>query len=253
MADEEKKAQDESVNITGNINPEWADRKKWELETRIAIRQESEQVLEIWKTKELKVLEDKQNEIIKENLEKLVAKYKEEQKPPTPAEIAELLNQEYETFPLKLQVEDGTGEYKDHSFTIRELPQAVEIKFYNQFQGKILGKAQDLQAFTQESIDMPFEQKVKSILEVFGQSFDMLAETVVLVLNPFGKKAISDKIIDREWVQSNISSNRQWNIIEAQLKVNRVKDFFLRISASGQQTQTMITGLNFQQLQRLAR
>ena len=264
MADEEVKEVKDKTPVEEllpeikEIKPEWKDRKDWELNTRINIRQEYEQLLEIWKAKDLKEIEDKQNEIIKENILKLYEKIKEEQKPPSPVDIQQLLDQDYETFTLKVQVEDGEHEggeakFVTEMFTIRELPQAAEIKFYTQFKDKILNKASDLQAFTQEAIDMPFEQKVKSIMTVFGESFDMLAETTVIVLNSTGKRKVRGKVIDREWVQANVSSDRQWNIVEAQMKVNRVKDFFSKLSDSSQQTQTMMTGVNFQQLQQLAR
>ena len=253
---EKEVTQDEApIKSESEVQPEWIDRKKWELDQRLMMRQEFEKSYEIWKLNDLQEVEKKNQEIIKEGLEKLYEKYKEEQKPPTPEDIAVLLNQEYETFPVKLQVEDPTGQEDPTTelFTIRELPQSVEIKFYRQFKDKIIDKATELQAFTQESIDMPFETKVRSILEVFGESFDMLAETVTIVLNPFGKRKVKRQDIDRVWVQNDISSNRQWSIVEAQLKVNRVKDFFSRISSSGQQTQMMMSGVNYQQLQQLVR
>lgn len=256
MSDTKETTEANDVKDVNVITPEWADRNRWELEQRVKLRQEFEQSFEIWKTKEFASLKADQDVIIKKGLEELYAKYKEEQKPPTPEEITELLNQDYETFPVKVQVENNKEdgpEYTTELFTIRELPQSAEIRFYKLFQDKIINKAADLQAFTQEGIDMPFETKVKSILNVIGESFDIMAETALIALNPFGKRKIRGIDIDREWVQNNISSNRQWSIIEAQLKVNRVKDFFSRVSASGQQTQMMMTGVNFQQLQRLAR
>jgi hypothetical protein len=252
-------AKDPNIDKTESVKPAWLKDNKQELELRVILRQEFEQLFEIWKTKELSVLKEEQDVIIKKGLEELYVKYKEEQKPPTTEEIAALLNQEYESFPVKVQVEDSTDDttgeakYSTELFTIRELPQTAELKFYDILQNKILTKTSELQAFTQESIDMPFEQKVKSILSVGGEAFGLMAETVLIVLNPFGKRKVKGKEIDRDWIQNNISSNRQWSIVEAQLKVNRVKDFFSRISASGQQTQMMMTGVNFQQLQRLAR
>jgi hypothetical protein len=228
---------------------EWIGNKKNELEQRVLIRQEYEQLFEIWKAKELVALEKRNEEVITEGLKKYYDKWLEEQKPPTPEDIQQLLDQEYETFALKVQVEDGNGEYTTELFTIRELPQVAEKKFYRQFKDRVLNKTTELQAFTQESIDQPFETKAKAFLGLLDESFDMIADTVVIVLNPFGKK----KHIDRDWVQMNISSNRQWSIIEGQLKVNRVKDFFSRLSQSGQQTQMMMTGQRFQQLQQFVR
>lgn len=230
--------------------PEWHDRKEWEIKTRVDVRREYEQILQVWKDTDLKELEARQNQIITDKLAVLIDKIKEEQKPPTPEDIQKLLNQDYETFSVRIMISNEEDEEpKTELFTLRELPQAAEIKFYKQFKDRLLDKSADLALFTQENIDKPFEEKIRAFMGLFSESFDLLADTVVIVLNPFGKK----KYIDREWVQNNICSDRQWNIIDAQLKVNRVKDFFSKLSQSGQQTQTMMTGVNFQQLQQLVR
>jgi len=228
------------------------DRAKIELELRLSFRKEYEQLLQIWKDNELTELRAKQDEIIAAGLKKYLLKVQEEQKPPEPEDIQKLLDQEYETFTIPVDVvtagaSDAEGDIVTKvTFTIRELPQSIEKKFYRQFKTKLIGKLQMLESFTQSGMDKPFEEKAKSFLELFDESFDMLAEAVVLCLNPFGRR----KDIDVAWVQNNISSDRQWRIIEAQMKVNRLRDFFSKVSTSGRDMMTMRRP-DFQVLQQL--
>lgn len=230
--------------------PAWVERSELETKIRIEIRKEYEVLLQLWKDSELNDLAKNHEKIIAEGLQKLFEKWVEEQKPPTNDDIQKLLSQEYETFTLKVDYLNDENEEKSDMFTIRELPQTLEIKFFQSFQKRIIDKSQALAALAQQEIDQPFEQKVKSVLTLVSEGFDVLADAVAIILNPFGKKAY----VTREWVQNNISSDRQWNIIDAQIKVNKLKDFFSKVSLSGQQTQTMMGNVpRFQQLQQLAR
>jgi hypothetical protein len=254
--------QEEKAPIPGVTNPvdpaivtktttEFLEREKNAMETRMTLRKEYESLFQMWKDNELTALESKQQEIITKGLREYFDKWKEEQKPPEPADIQKLLDQEYETFTIPVDVVEAGNEeegevVKRLTFTIRELPQSIEKKFYRQFKTKLVGKLQLLEAFTQSGIDKPFEDKAKAFLELFDESFDLLAETVVLCLNPFGRR----KGIDMMWVQNNIGSDRQWTIIEAQMKVNRLRDFFSKVSTSGQDMMTMRRP-NFQALQQL--
>ena len=238
----------EPIKATIN-NSDWLNRATLKAEIEVEVRAQYEALLTFWKTTELDKVRKESEEVAKAGIEKLFTKWQEEQKPPTHDDIQLLLGQEYETFTLQLETSDDNGDVKSEMFTIRELPQAAEKKFYKQFRDKILSKAGALEAFTQAGIDKPFEEKAKAFLELFSESFDMLAEAVVIVLNPFNKK----QYINLEWVQNNISSTRQWQIVEAQIQVNKLKDFFARLSQSGQTTQTMLGGLSFQQLQQQVR
>jgi hypothetical protein len=233
---------------------EFLEHAKLELELRLSLRQEYENLLQVWKNTEFVALEKSQDEIIAKGLKKYFEDWKAEQTPPKPEDIQQLLDQEYETFTIPIDVlkytaNDGGGETEsvEHiSFTVRELPQSVEKKFYRQFKDKLLGKLQMLEAFTQAGMDKSFEDKAKAFLGLFDESFDMLAEAVVLVINPFDRR----KEINTKWVQDNISSDRQWRIIEAQMKVNRLRDFFSKVSTSGQNMR-MMTSPNFRTLQGL--
>jgi hypothetical protein len=229
---------------------EWQLRSQIETELRPKLRIEYETLFSLWKTEELDKVRKESEKIATEGIQKLFEQWKEEQKPPSDDDIQKLLSQEYVDFNLPVTYYDESENTpKSIAFTIRELPQASEKKFYKQFKDKILDKTSALQAFTQAGMDKPFEERAKAFLELFDESFDMLAEAVVICLNPFGR----NQMITKAWVQNNISSNRQWTIVDAQIKVNRLKDFFSKLSQSGQSTQTMLGGLNFQQLQQLAR
>lgn len=181
-------------------------RTKIETEIRVQLRLEYEQLFTFWKTDELENVRKESVRIAETGLQKVFDKWKEEQKPPTNEEIQQLLNQEYETFSLKVDTYTDDGkEGTPETFTIRELPQAAEKKFYKQFTDRVMGNVGSLQAFTQASMDQPFEQKAKGFLRLMDESFDLLSDAVVIALNPFGK----NPKLTREWVQMNISSNRQ--------------------------------------------
>lgn len=245
MANEESVSKETPVKAT----TEWQDRQVWELQIRLGIRKEYEELFAIWQAKDLKKLADEQQIQIEEGLEKLVAKAQEEQKPPSEIELQQLLDKQYLTFKVKVDYVDADGKEESELFTIRELPQSVEKKFYRQFKTQIIDKAQMLEALTQAGMDQPFEDKAKAFLELFDESFDMLADAVVWCLNPFNKNSK----VDRAWVQNNIGSDRQWGIVQAQIEVNRLRDFFSKVSQSGQRTMTTMRAPNFQQLQQLVR
>lgn len=230
------------------LNPEWETRQHWEAETSLRLRKEYETLLIIWKQTELQELDKKNEDTIKLGLEEYYKKAQEQQKPPSDEDIEKLLNQEYKEFNIRVDYVDGE-DTRSEQFVIRELPQASEKRFFKHFREKIMVNAQALESLVQETIDQPFEAKAKAFMDLFYESFDILAEAVVIILNPFNKKTF----VTREWVQNNIGSDRQWNIVEAQIGVNRLKDFFSRVSQSGLMTQTAMTGQRFQQLQQLVR
>jgi hypothetical protein len=230
---------------------EFLDRAKLELEVRLALRQEYEELLKIWKNNDLAALEAKQNDIIADGLKKYYEDWKKEQKPPGPQDIQKLLDQDYETFAVKIMYQDDAEQTQSVVFTLRELPQTIEKKFYRQFKDNLMTKMSELEALVQSEMDQPFEKKVRAGLELFDESFDVMADAVVLILNPFGKSKVNGKPLDREWVQNTISSDRQWSIITAQMQINRLRDFFSKVSTSSQ-NMMMMKNPNFQALHQLA-
>jgi len=246
MSDTEKK-QDSTVSqeeLGSAVVPEWSDRQEWELNLRVQVRKEYEALMEGWKAEALEEVRKEYDGKLKEGLAKFIEEWKAEQKPPTHEEVQQLLDQEYETFTLNVTPYSTSSEVEPKMFTLRELPQEAEEKFYKQLKERLLKNVPALQTIAQETMDMPFEERAKAYFSAFDEGFNILADAVVIILNPFG----DDKDITRQWVKKNISSNRQWQIIEAQLKVNRVKDFFSKLFQSGQSTQMMMTGPSIQTL-----
>lgn len=152
-----------------------------------------------------------------------VDEWREEQKPPTREDISLLLSQEYEELTVKLSVTGGVRE-----FMIRELPQSVERKFFRKAKERLIPKINELAEITVKLTEGDTEKKMASVLEMFEPTLDILAEAVAIILNPFD----TDKDVTPQWVQDNVSSFRQWNIVLAQEKVNKLRDFFSTASLS---------------------
>jgi len=173
-----------------------------------------------------KKLDDAQKLMSAENKEAMrlvVEEWRESQKPPNEDEIEKLLNQEYFEFKITLPDPEKPGEKRE--FVIGELPQSVEKKFYKRIKDTLLPRMAELSEINTRLSMNSGEEKIRAIIEMFEPSFDILAETVSIILNPYGKNTISV-----EWVQDNIATFRQWNITLAQERANRIRDFFSHVS-----------------------
>ncbi len=202
-----------------------------------AIRQDIEkEVRSLYEAKFAKEVSDFKRDLGAQNetaIQEAIKEFRDSQKPPSEDEIRKLLNQEYLEFEVQIPWDDppvplpeGTGtENATRTFAIRELPQRVEKAFYKQFKEKLIPRASDLGALTFELLEGDVGKKITSLLETFEPTFDLLAEACVMILDPRGKEKIS-----KDWVQNNLSSYRQWNIIYAQIQVNRLRDFFSQLS-----------------------
>ena len=202
------------------------------------------QLLDVWKAKELADLEERQAAEIQKNVQELVDKWIADQGPPSQKEIQVLLDQEYAQFPLKVQVFDDDDKITEKEFTITELPQTIEKKFFKTFKKQIQDLAPQINAWVQNDMDKPVEDRVRGFLETVDGGMELMSEAVVLVLNPRGKK----DFVTKEWVQSNLSSLRQWNILQAQLDASRLRDFFSRVSRSGREIQMTSTPQSYRKL-----
>lgn len=208
------------------------------------LRLDAEQRLLIWKKTELADLQKETDDKVRDAVAEFWDKWKAEQEPPTPKEIQDMLSQEYVEFQLPLAIGSEM-----RTFVIRELPQKIERKFYRQFKDQIATYGPQIAAFTQAQMGQTFEKTVVAFMDTFDNAFDIIADGVVLVLNPFD----TDKDITREWAQNNISSSRMWNIVQAQIKVNRLRDFFSQLYQAGQSAEMMTTPLSFQGLRERVR
>jgi len=187
-----------------------------------------------YEAKFVKDIEDFKERLRIENdqaLKVVIDEFKESQKPPSLEEVSKLLSQEYLEFVVEVPwvYESGSPNGSSETtrkFTIRELPQSVEKKFYRKFKGELIPRASDLAALTFEIAGGDAGKKLISLLETLDPGFDLMADAVVMILNPRG----AEKEVTREWVQENLSSYRIWNIIYAQTQINRLRDFFSQLS-----------------------
>lgn len=229
---------------------------EWKEQIRKEIRNEernqARDLLLIWQSKDLAELEKKMDVQVQEGTQKLFDKWVKDQAPPTQEHLQKLVSQDYVSFKVVIEaLEPGApedAELKRMEFTIREVPEAIEEEFYRVFKQGLLENLPKLNAFNQKTLDMPFDQKIKTMMEAMEGGMEMMSGLTAMVLDPRKRKKI-----DGAWVKDNISSHRQWNIIQAQLEANRLRDFFSQVSQSGQTIQTMTQPLSYRSLlERLA-
>jgi hypothetical protein len=194
---------------------------KEELEKKI--RAELEITYHAAYVKKSEELETTLREENRKAMQQVVDDWRNSQKPPNPEEITLLLNQEYAEFKVKLP-DPGSGSLMKE-FTIVELPQTIEKKFYKRLKDHLLPRLGELSALIVRLADEPTDKKILTIIELFEPSFDLLAETVTIILNPYENNGVTT-----QWVQDKISSYRQWNIVLAQERANRIRDFFSHVS-----------------------
>jgi len=189
------------------------------------IRAEIErEVKATYEAKFVRDIEEFKGKLRQENdaaLKAVIDEFKASQTPPSEEDVRKLLTQEYLTF----DVEVPWGEGKKN-FTIGELPQKIEKRFYKTFKEQIVSRASEIGAIAFNMMEGDVAKKLTTIAEALDPTFDIMADAVVMILNP--REQIKE--INREWVQDNLSSYRQWNIIYAQFQVNRLRDFFSQVS-----------------------
>jgi len=154
-------------------------------------------------------------------MESAIDQWRKEQKPPDQEDISKVLNQEYLTFTVKLPWGSETKE-----FVIHELPMGTERKIYSLIRDKLLPRLKDIQLVDLQQGDI--EEQAKALFNVLDPAMDILSEAVAIVLNPRGQ----EPTVTSQWVQDNLSSYRIWNILTAQMEVNRLRDFFSGVSLS---------------------
>lgn len=195
-----------------------------EVSMRDAIEKEITERLTKEYAQKYKEFQDKLETDAKELVKQTVEDWKKEQQGTklTDEELQKLLTQEYIEFTLKLTVRDTEGNPKEKSFTLRELPQTLEKKFVKNTTTKLKPHLKAIASLTEKVIEGTITTKMETIMDAIEPSFDILADTVVMILNPFN----NDADITSSWVQDNISTRRQWNIVEAQERLNGLRNFF---------------------------
>jgi hypothetical protein len=158
--------------------------------------------------------------------------------PLTPAEIETALNQEYVQFKMTLPV---NGESR--SFDLVELPIKVEKKFYKLIIEKLQPRLKELADLEGDNLlSGTIEDKAKTIIALLDPSMELLCEVTAMVLDPFGK----DQSITADWVSETLPAWRIWNIVMAQININRVRDFF-SVAFQSSNSAMMISKANSQQ------
>jgi len=190
-----------------------------------------EQKFALWQQKEFADYKASQNEQLEILVADYMAKQEEARKPLTTEQIQDLLAQEYVKFEVPVEVDEEVKKFR-----IRELPASCEEQFYKEFVAVLKEHSSELAAFDQADMDMPFEQKLLKVMSMFSTSFDLLPSAVALILNWDGK----DPIINKTWVKNHMSSHRMWTIINAQMEVNKLRDFLSQLFQSGTMA-TMMT------------
>lgn len=164
----------------------------------------------------------------KEAMEQTVAAFRKKMEPPSKEELQKLLDQEYIEFHIKIPFKGKQKGAKTihREFVIRELPQAVEKKFYSRVKDKLTPLAEEVANITLNLVDGDAARKIITILNTFEPLLDVLSYGAMLALNPYG----DEEDIDEDWVRDNLSSTRIMQIITAQGEANRMRDFFSLVS-----------------------
>jgi hypothetical protein len=201
--------------------------------------------LEIWKVEELSALEERQAAMIQDALAKHFEEEEAKRKPLDRDQIQLLLSQEYVTMKVKVPEADKMLE-----FTLQELPQDVEKKFYDRFKNKVVERAADIASLSQDSMDAPLAEKIQRTLLMTEEGLMVMADTTALILNYGKPEELRQVDITAEWVSKRLSSSRQWSILLAQSHINRLRDFFSQVFQSGLDATRMTSPLTAQQLLR---
>jgi len=197
--------------------PEEELRAKLREEVRAEVKAELEAEFQIQLDLEIKELQESNRKMV----ETALTEFKKEQAPPTKEDIAQILLQEYKTFTVPLPWGDGTRD-----FVITELPLAAERKLYKLVKDKLLPSLKNFNLMQFEKEDI--EVAMKNLMDVVDPTMELLSEATALILNPRNK----EPEITPEWVQENLASYRIWNILTAQMEVNKMRDFFSGFSRS---------------------
>ena len=167
----------------------------------------------------------KQNETA---IKQTIAEFKKRMEPPTKEDIKKLLDQEYVEFTIVIPYKSSKEGAKTvkRTFTIRELPQAIEKKFYSRVKDKLTPLAEEVANLSINLVEGDAARKIVSILDSFEPLLDVMAYAATLALNPYGE----DEDITEEWVRETLSSTRIMQIVTAQGEANRMRDFFSLVS-----------------------
>jgi hypothetical protein len=173
-----------------------------------------------------------------EEIKKLREEEQKKKKPLTHEEIQVLLTKEYVTFPVIIQDEEN----KQHEFTLRELPQGVELELYKGAKNITSRIVKEANQISFKVVDNDLFQNILSLMDVFEPIQDFLAEACSLCLNPPKGNPPKKKNdwLTPEWVKYNLSNYRIATIITAQVEVSKMRDFFSILFQGFQSVATVV-------------
>jgi len=160
----------------------------------------------------------------RKELEKFREEEQKRKKPLTQSEIQALLTKEYITFDVTIQDEENNK----HEFTLRELPQGVELELYKGAKNITSRIVKEANQISFKVVDNDLFQNILSLMDVFEPVQDFLAEACSLCLNPprGNPPKKKNEWLTPEWVKYNLSNYRIATIITAQVEVSKMRDFF---------------------------
>lgn len=217
----------ENTSVVPSVKKPTLEELKKQVPTEVlsALETELRKVDAIERTKDLAKLKEENTIALTKAVESKFDDFKKSQEPLKPEEIQQMLSQDYVTFKVKVPwLGEGDTE-AEKEFTIRELPQSAEKKFYQTAKKELLNKVSELAALDFKVIDGDVMQQITGLMEIFEPVFDVLADACVISLNPRGK----DSRVDRKWVQDNLTSYRILAVVNAQIEVNKLRDFFSQL------------------------
>jgi len=157
-------------------------------------------------------------------LEKFREEEQKRKKPLTQSEIQALLTKEYITFDVTIQDEEN----KKHEFTLRELPQGVELELYKGAKNITSRIVKEANQISFKVVDNDLFQNILSLMDVFEPVQYFLALFFFICLNPprGNPPKKKNEWLTPEWVKYNLSNYRIATIITAQVEVSKMRDFF---------------------------
>lgn len=153
---------------------------------------------------------------IRDNMEA----WRKEQEPLSNEDITKLVNQEYVEFAI--QIRETRGAKKKRSFTIVELPKAIEKRFIHAAQSFLIPLIEQVNA-ADWKLDGSLLEQIEGLLQKSPAALDAAGELVAIILDPWEE----DKDITKGWVDVNMSIPRISYVLMAQAEANKYRDFFL--------------------------
>ena len=174
----------------------------------------------------------------RDELKKFRDEEQKRKKPLTQDEIQALLTKEYITFDVVIQDDEN----KKHEFTLRELPQGVELELYKGAKNITSRIVKEANQISFKVVDNDLFQNILSLMDVFEPVQDFLAEACALCLNPprGNPPKKKNEWLTPEWVKYNLSNYRIATIITAQVEVSKMRDFFSILFAGFQSVATVV-------------